>query len=163
MLSNLFSNKQNKPVIMALGGLFLVLLIAEATYIYLGSKSTDKPKTGPEEEIGLVVAPFFVRLDGLNIPVIRELRVERHLLFSIALEVGDSRARHDVWMALPVLRDAFVRDLHGFVRLIRFEDETNYLTTVKARLHKVCDRVLGPGVVKAVLVQEMNERRIDGG
>ena len=143
--------------IAVVAGLCLLLdvgIAASINSVAAGSGSSDQV-----EEDENAAGPQFVLIDGLNVPIIRKNRVERHIFLSIALEVPDGAARREVWLALPRLRDAFVRELHVYLHLVPFERNPSFLNRVKARLLRVSERVMGAGVVKAVLIQKASERR----
>ena len=113
-----------------------------------------------EEEEELIVAPFFVRMDSLVIPVIRNNQVERHVMLTLTLEVGDNHGRHRVQKAVNRIRDAFVLDLHGYMRVVLTRSREDFLFLLKGRLLRVVAGVIGPGVVREVLVQQVAEREV---
>jgi hypothetical protein len=56
---------------------------------------------------------------------------------------------------MPILTDAFIRDLHSFIPRLLKEKERVDVLIIKQRLQMVSDRVLGRDVVSNVLVQSI--------
>ena len=56
---------------------------------------------------------------------------------------------------MPILTDAFVRDLHSFIpRLLKVKERVDVLI-IKQRLQMVSNKVLGKDMVSNVLVQSI--------
>jgi hypothetical protein len=113
-----------KLIIILLGAL-LLLASAEVGWIFGFSPQSDVAIVEEEEE--LIVAPFFVRMDSLLIPVIRNNKVERHAMLTLMFEVGDNHGRHRVQNAVNRIRDAFVLDLNGYMRVVLTRPREDFL------------------------------------
>ncbi len=97
-------------------------------------------------------APF-VELDPLTAPFLRDGKFARYVLLVVNLEVGSQRDIARVREMLPRLRDAFVTELHALAATRSPDQRLINVARVKARLIAGTHRVLGPGVVRDVLVQ----------
>ena len=75
------------------------------------------------------------------------------MLLVVNLEVGSKRDIARVREMLPRLRDAFVTELHALAATRSPDQRLINVGRVKARLIAGAHKVLGPGVVRDVLVQ----------
>lgn len=106
----------------------------------------------PEEEVvDLGPPPVYLEMPSLTIPVIRGGAVARYIVLKVSLELVDKSMEEDVNERIPRLRDAFLRDLHGYFGTIPVGERLNVLP-VKKRLAKVSRAVLGKGVVQDILI-----------
>ena len=121
----------------------------------LVAASPARAQHAPEPVPG---APVFVRLPLFVIPVIEGEEVTRTVTVGVALELAEGQTAESIEPKRPVLIDAFFKELYGMFgqrsRAGRIAEEG----TIKERLGRVADRVLGPGVVKQVLIQQLFER-----
>ena len=112
-----------------------------------------------EEEGGLIMATRFIELQPLVMPIIREGRVILHLTLVMMVELDEPMQREELKQILPPLTDAIFTELHSLFSL-RYVQERGYdLPFVKERIYRVTERVLGEGVIKAVLIQSINKRK----
>ena len=106
--------------------------------------------------------PEFLDIDSLSVPVIRDGRVQKYVLLRLTLEMKDAKAKNIAKDAMPLVKDTFLNDLHGY-----FADQPPSengvdgidVRVVKARLMRVSDRLFGPGMVVNVLIQGAFERQ----
>jgi hypothetical protein len=103
----------------------------------------------------------FFRLPVFNLPVIREGRVAQQVSVNVTIETSDIRARNKIIENRIKIQNAFLRDLHGVVSLSNGTDRALLVPTVKARLQRVADAILGPGVVKQILVENVYVRNFN--
>ncbi|GEO82478.1 hypothetical protein [Pararhodospirillum oryzae] len=113
------------------------------------------PPPTPLERLG--PPPFLLSMKPLEIPVIANGAVQRRLSFRLRLSLAEadnatlSERGH-------LLHAAFFQDLMVYApNYLETHPELN-LMAIKARMKAVADRVLGPGVVKEVLIQGFFER-----
>ncbi len=104
-----------------------------------------------EEEIDLGPPPIFVELPALTVPVIRNGNVARYIILKMSIEVPDSTSEQMVIARTPGLRNAYLRDLHGYFSTIPVTQRLN-ITPIKKRLAKISQGVLGKGIVKDILI-----------
>jgi len=94
----------------------------------------------------------FIEMDSLRIPVIRGGAVVNYIALTVSLETIGPDNEELATSLLPRLRNAFLTDLNGYFATVPIEDRI-MVRSIKRRLLILCDRVLGPGVVSAVLIQ----------
>ncbi len=96
---------------------------------------------------------LFIELEPLTAPFIRDGNFAHYVLLVVNLEVGNKRDIERVREMLPRLRDAFVTELHALAATRSPNQRLINVARVKARLIAGTHKVLGPGVVRDVLVQ----------
>lgn len=101
---------------------------------------------------------IFVDLETLNIAVIHNRRVEKHVLLQVTLEVGNQETRARVAKALPRLKDAFIRDLYDYYAIQTPGRRGINVEAIKRRLKRTADEIVGDGAVTKVLIQGAVER-----
>ena len=112
-----------------------------------------------EEQSGLLMSTRYIRLQPMVLPIIREGRVILHLTLVMIVELDEPMQREELDQVLPPLTDAIFTELHSLFSL-RYVQERGYdLPFVKERIYRVSERVLGEGILKAVLIQSMNKRK----
>jgi hypothetical protein len=112
-----------------------------------------------EEEVGLIEATRYIEIKPLVMPIIREGRVILHLTLIMAVELVHPLEKEEVKQLVRPLRDAILTELHSLFAL-RYVQERGYdLPFVKERIYRVSERVIGKGLIKAVLIQRMNRRK----
>lgn len=117
----------------------------------------------PKAPIAKVADAVFVDLESVTIAVIRNRRIEKHVVLQISLEVPGETERATVSHALPRLKDAFIKDLYDYYAVQPPGREGINVEAIKKRLKFTTDAVMGPGLVRAVLIQGAVERQSGGG
>ena len=106
----------------------------------------------PEEEVvELGPPPIYIEMPSLTIPVIRGGAVARYIVLKVSLEVKDADVEEMVNARIPSLRDAYLRDLHGYFGTIPIGERLN-VSPVKKRMKKVSRTILGKGVIQDILI-----------
>ncbi len=103
-------------------------------------------------------APAYVRLDPIFVPVIEGSQVTRQIGVTLMLQLAKDAAKGDVEAKRKQLYDALFRDLYGY-----FQDRATAKAQVdqaylKVRLLRTTNRVVGPNLVKEVLIEQFFER-----
>jgi hypothetical protein len=93
------------------------------------------------------------------IPVIEGDEVTRSVSVGVVLELAEGQTAASIEAKRPVLVDAFYRELYGMFAQRSGADRIAEDRTVKERLGRTADRVLGPGVVREVLIQQLFEQQ----
>ncbi|MGB8275974.1 MAG: flagellar basal body-associated FliL family protein [Alphaproteobacteria bacterium] len=140
-------------------GVAAVLLLAggfTASKFLLGN---DAPKA-EEQPAANDDKPVFITLDPFVMPVIREDRVSRQVSVTVKLEVAGKENAALVKEKLPLLRDAMLTRLHAVISRSRADGQTIDAARVKRVLLAACERVLGKGPVRDVLIEDMAERDV---
>ena len=112
------------------------------------AKKMEPKKASKGEAKFIEISPLLVNVFGNN-------KVLGNFQFDLKLEVwGDDNFAKARRMT-PILRDAFIKDLHTFIpRMLKEEDQLN-LAILQQRLQLRSDLVLGKGIVKSVLIQSV--------
>lgn len=131
--------------VLALGGL------AFAAIQFFGGEDVEPVESAAP-------APVFVTLEPFIVPVIREGRVVKQVNLTITLELAAPHVQTELAAKMPYLRDAFLTRLHGLMGRHRRDGRAFAPEVVKRRLLAESERVLGPGVVRDVLVQSALEQ-----
>lgn len=97
--------------------------------------------------------PQFVHLPAFNITVIRDGRVSRMVSVGVVLESLGIAHRDKIFEHRQKLYDAFLRDLHGVLSIQGNTEDQFNLETIRIRLQRRADSILGPGVVRNVLIE----------
>jgi len=138
--------------------LFVMLVGVTGGSLYFLEIGPFKPKKGEarrsfqKKEKDTTV---FIDMDPLAIPIFQGNRVAATIQIQVKLETNNKSNAETINNRLPVITDAFVRDLHGFMpRLLKAKERVDVLI-IKQRLQMVSDKVVGKGVVRNVLVQSV--------
>ncbi len=98
---------------------------------------------------------IFIDMEPLGIPIFRGNKVIATIQIQVKLETGNKENSENIKRKMPVIRDAFIRDLHSFMpRLLKAKERVDVLI-VKQRLQYIGDKVAGKGLIKNVLVQSV--------
>ena len=101
--------------------------------------------------------PVYLELDPFIVPVIRENRIVKYLSLAIKLELTNGAAEKKVKDMMPYVRDAYFTRLHA--TLSRGDTALNYdLEKLKTQLMAESEKLLGPNVVKSVLIEGAIEK-----
>ena len=101
--------------------------------------------------------PRFVAMDVLLVPLFTGDRVSGTVQITVQLETSPKK-EDELKKLVPVLKDAFIRDLNGYIpRLIRTKGQID-VNLVKQRLKIIGDRAIGKGILDGVLIQSVLNR-----
>lgn len=134
--------------------LLLLIILGGAgggAYWWFFMRGQDGMEEEVEEEVDLGPPPIFVEIPALTVPVIRGGNVMRYIVLKISLEAADASAEQTIIERTPGLRNAYLRDLHGYFSTIPVSERLN-VTPVKKRLGRVTKTILGRGLVKEILI-----------
>ena len=103
-------------------------------------------------------APSYVRLDPIFVPVIEGSQVTHEIGVRLMLQLAENQDKGDVEGKRKPLYDALFRDLYGY-----FQDRVTTNGRIdqpylKVRLLKTTARIVGPNLVKEVLIEQLFER-----
>jgi flagellar FliL protein len=102
--------------------------------------------------------PVFVTLPTITIPVYEGEQLARQASLVLALELEKGRVEADVAPLRPRLVDGYITDLTAIFERRSFEDRLIEPQVIKPKLLETTERILGPGLVKDVLIQQAMER-----
>ncbi len=128
-------------------------------FLELGSfkpeKGTISKKVIQKQEIDTTI---FIDMDPLAIPIFQGNKVAATIQILVKLETNSEDNAEIIRDRMPVITDAFVRDLHSFMpRLLKAKERVDVLI-IKQRLKMVADKVAGKGLIQNVLVQSILEQ-----
>ena len=117
-----------------------------------------KPKKGEVKKVVIkevVDTTVFIDMEPMAIPVFQGNRVAATVQIQVKLETNNENKAERIKEMMPIIIDAFVRDLHSFMpRLLRAEERIDILI-IKQRLQLIGDKVTGKGTISNVLVQSI--------
>jgi hypothetical protein len=105
-----------------------------------------------------IAGPTFVKLPLFNIPVIEGDKVTRQVTVGVALELVEGVKADSIDEKKPAVIDAFFRELYGMFGQRSQIARVAVEVSIKQRLAQSAEQVLGPGVVRQVLVLQLLER-----
>lgn len=94
----------------------------------------------------------FVEMDALRIPVLRGGAVVNYVVLNITLETIGPENEQLARALIPRLTNAYLTDLNGYFASVPVEDRI-LVKAIKRRLQIIANRVLGPGTVNDILIQ----------
>ncbi|MEE8213680.1 MAG: hypothetical protein V3R79_03765 [Alphaproteobacteria bacterium] len=128
--------------------------VSSLKYLKLGPFQGDEVvEEKPEEQVDDTT--LFVDMEPLAIPIFQGNRVAATVQIQVKLETNGKDNVKKIKRIMPVITDAFVRDLHSFMpRLLKAEERIDVLI-IKQRLQLIGNKVAGKGLIKNVLVQSV--------
>ncbi len=138
-------------------GLLIMLgggTVSALKFLNLGPFQGDaEVEEKPEEQVEDTT--LFVDMEPLAIPIFQGNRVVATVQIQVKLETNGEDNVERIKQIMPVITDAFVRDLHSFMpRLLKAEERIDVLI-IKQRLQLIGNKVAGKGLIKNVLVQSV--------
>lgn len=113
--------------------------------IPLNVGADDRAAAGQAPTERIEMAPFVL-------PVIRGGAFKGEVTLAIAIEVRSGPDKFRVWRLQPVLRDAYIKDLYALMSLKRHDTGFFESAYMRRRLRDIADKVVGPGLVRSVMV-----------
>ena len=107
----------------------------------------------PEEQVEATI--LFVDMEPLAIPIFQGNKVAATVQIEVKLVTNGKDNVERIKQIMPIITNAFVRDLHSFMpRLLKAEERIDVLI-IKQRLQLISNKVAGKGLIKNVLVQSV--------
>jgi hypothetical protein len=126
----------------------LALLSAAPTRADDGSGGGQK---APEHK--MTQADSYTMIEPFYTTIIDDDKPVGLLMIGVGIDVPDPKLRGEADHAMPVLRDAFIRNMMAFSVTSVKPDEQPDVTEIAARLQRVTDRVLGRKGARLLLAQ----------
>ncbi len=101
--------------------------------------------------------PNYLDMENLAIPIIRNRRIEKHVILKVSLEMMDEDSLEDAKPYMPRLKDAFIKDLYDYYSYQSPGAKIN-TEAIKGRLKEAGDKVVGNGKIRKVLIQAAFQR-----
>jgi len=159
-----------KMAMIALAALIVLGGGAAGAYFYLGkpaeaaggpvdeaAKAEQAKKEAAVKEENLK----FVELTPMILPIIDENGVNQVVTIVLAVEVPDDAAADKVRKLSPRLKDAYIQDMYGVLnRKAALEGGVIEVGSLKERLNRVTQEVMGEDTVNDVLLQVVKQEQI---
>ena len=118
----------------------VVLLAAALGLPAHAQEDGAKKQKAPEHKT--TQSKSYILLDPIYTTIVSDNRAAGMLMVGAGLDVPDQALRDEVSRSLPVLRDAYVRNLMTFTANVVRTDEQPDVATIAERLQAVTDRAL---------------------
>ena len=115
----------------------------------LGAEETGDKKSSEHK---LTQSVSYLPLDPIYTTIVDDNRAQGMLMVGVGLDVPDEGLREIASRSIPVLRDAYVRNLMAFTATARTDAQPD-VTQLATRLQAVTDRALGKKGAKILLAQ----------
>ena len=134
------------------------MIAALALPTVIARAASDAPGEKPSVPDG----PLFVKLPIFQIPVIQHDQVRLQVSVTIALELVQGVGADSIDPKKPLLIDAFLRDLYAIFAQRADAPRVADDKLIRIRLQQIADTVLGPGIVRQVLIEQLFEQKLEG-
>jgi flagellar basal body-associated protein FliL len=136
------------PVIVVLAALAVSLAGASPP-----ARAEDAPKAQKAPEHKTTQSKSYVMIDPIYTTIVTENRAAGMLMVGAGLDVPDDRLRDEVTHSMPVLRDAYIRNLMAFTANVVRTDSQPDVGMIADRLQAVTDRALKKKGAKVLMAQ----------
>jgi flagellar basal body-associated protein FliL len=131
----------------------LVLVLAATSVASLPLRAEDAPKVQKAPEHKTTQSKSYIEVEPIYTTIVSDNRAAGMLMVGAGLDVPDDKLRDEVSRSLPVLRDAYIRNLMIFTANVARTDTQPDVGTIADRLQAVTDRALGRKGAKVLLAQ----------
>jgi flagellar basal body-associated protein FliL len=135
----------------------IVLVIAALVATLAGASvpvhSEDAPKAQKAPEHKTTQSESYIMLDPIYTTIVADNHVAGMLMIGAGLDVPNAVLRGEVTRSLPVLRDAYIRNLMTFTANVVRPDAQPDVEMIADRLQAVTDRALKKKGAKVLLAQ----------
>ncbi len=126
----------------------------------LTARAPDAPKAQKAPEHKTTQSKSYIEIDPIYTTIVADNHAAGMLMVGAGLDVPDDKLRDEVNHSLPVLRDAYIRNLMTFTANVVRTDAQPDVEMIADRLQAVTDRALGKKGAKilphAVLAQGLS-------
>ena len=130
-----------------------VLALAVLLWTGLPVRAEDAPKAQKAPVHKTTQSKSYIMVDPIYTTIVADNRPAGMLMVGAGLDVPDSALRDEVARSLPVLRDAYVRNLMTFTANVVRTDAQPDVGLIADRLQAVTDRALKKKGAKVLLAQ----------
>jgi flagellar basal body-associated protein FliL len=139
------------PAIRLIPALILLAAALAVGLPALGQEDGPKKQKAPEHKT--TQSESYISLDPIYTTIVSDNRPAGMLMVTAGLDVPDAALRDEVNRSLPVLRDAYVRNLMTFTANIVRTDEQPDVSLIADRLQAVTERALKKKGARILLAQ----------
>jgi flagellar basal body-associated protein FliL len=116
-------------------------------------RAEDAPKDQKAPEHKTTQSKSYIMIDPIYTTIVADNRPAGMLMIGCGLDVPDDKLREDVNRSMPVLRDAYIRNLMTFTANVVRTDAQPDVAVIADRLQAVTDRALKRKGAKVLLAQ----------
>ncbi len=139
---------------MRLRPVFLVAAALAFAWAGLPVRAEDAPKAQKAPEHKTTQSKSYIMVDPIYTTIVSDNRAAGMLMVGAGLDVPDDKLREEVTRSMPVLRDAYIRNLMTFTANVVRTDSQPDVGLIADRLQAVTDRALKKkGAAKVLLAQ----------
>lgn len=129
----------------------IFVVIALATLPGRAAEHGEKEQKAPEHKT--TQSESYIMVDPIYTTIVSDNRVAGMLMIGAGLDVPNAHLREEVTRSLPVLRDAYIRNLMTFTANVVRTDTQPDVEVIANRLQAVTDRALKKKGAKVLLAQ----------
>lgn len=130
---------------------FLVITAMAALFLAAPVRADDSDDKAPKHKI--TQSASYVEVEPIYATILDADRPVGMLMIGVGLDIPDAKLRGEAQHAMPVLRDAFVRNLMNFSTTSVRTWQQPDVVEIAARLQRVTDRALGRKGAMVLLAQ----------
>jgi flagellar basal body-associated protein FliL len=119
----------------------------------LTARAEDAPKAQKAPEHKTTQSESYIMLDPIYTTIVADNHAAGMLMIGAGLDVPNAGLRDEVTRSLPVLRDAYIRNLMTFTANVVRTDTPPDVEVIADRLQAVTDRALKKKGAKILLAQ----------
>jgi flagellar basal body-associated protein FliL len=131
----------------------LLPVLAACLLAALPARAEDDPAQKKKPEHKVTQSQSYLEVDPIYTTIVGDERAQGMLMVGIGLDVPDAALRDEVTRSLPVLRDAYVRNLMAFTSNSVRTDAQPDVVMIANRLQSITDRALKKKGAKVLLAQ----------
>jgi flagellar basal body-associated protein FliL len=113
----------------------------------------DEPKAQKAPEHKTTQSKSYIMVDPIYSTIVADNRPAGMLMVGVGLDVPDEAMHEEVTRSMPVLRDAYIRNLMAFTANVVRTDAQPDVGVIADRLQAVTDRALKKKGAKILLAQ----------
>ena len=132
-----------------------VIVMAALAIAWTGAsaRAEDAPKAQKAPEHKTTQSKSYIMVDPIYTTIVSDNRAAGMLMVGAGLDVPDDKLREEVERSMPVLRDAYIRNLMAFTANVVRTDSQPDVEVIADRLQAVTDRALKKKGAKVLLAQ----------
>jgi flagellar basal body-associated protein FliL len=146
------SKKKSRKKLVAIAGLFVIGVAAVVGYQMFMVEGGESAAPEVSRELG------YVNMEPFLAPIIEGRRISKYVAIGVILELHSEDYKVQVRDNIIPLRNAFIEDFVFQAQMNSGRTESVYLHRVKSRFRTLADRIVGPDIVKEVLISHALDR-----
>jgi flagellar basal body-associated protein FliL len=131
----------------------LAALVAATPLAFSGARAAEEGEKGKGPEHKVTQSKSYTSVDPIYTTIVADNRVAGMLMVGAGLDGPDEHMREEVERSMPVLRDAYIRNLMTFTANVVRPDAQPDIAMIADRLQAVTDRALKKKGARILLAQ----------